>query len=192
MTLFREEELATVLKGLKNNKASGADSGINEFLKYDGSEVRNKLLKIMNMIFEKGEVPNDFRKTLIKPLYKKGDKSECRNYRGISLVSVGSKLLSNVILFRLRDTIDKVLKEGQRGFRKGRGCVDQVFTLRFIINKSLRCQTPLVLSFIDYEQAFDSVDRRAVVKVLSLYGIPEKYIKVICMLCMRIILLLLR
>ena len=64
--LFCEEELATLLKGLKNNKALGADSVINEFLKYGGSEVRNKLLKIMNMIFEKEEIPNDFRKTLIK------------------------------------------------------------------------------------------------------------------------------
>ena len=44
---------------------------INEFLKYGGSEVRNKLLKIMNMIFEKGEVPNDFRKTLIKQCIRK-------------------------------------------------------------------------------------------------------------------------
>ena len=74
--LFSGEEIATVLKGLKNNKAPGADSMINEFIKYGGSEVRNKLLKIMNMIFQKGEVPNDFRKTLIKTLYKKGDKSE--------------------------------------------------------------------------------------------------------------------
>ena len=41
--------------------------------------------------------------TLIKPLYKKGDKSVCLNYRGISLVSVGIKLLSNMNTFRLRD-----------------------------------------------------------------------------------------
>ena len=54
---------------------------------------------IMNKIFEKGELPNGFRRNLIKLLYKNKDKSECRNYRGISLVSVGSKLLSNVILF---------------------------------------------------------------------------------------------
>ena len=47
---------------------------VNELLKYGGSEVKNKLLKIVNTIFEKGEVPSDFRKTLIKPLYKKGDK----------------------------------------------------------------------------------------------------------------------
>ena len=53
--LLSEEELATVLKGLKNNKAPGADSMINEFLKYGGSEFRNKLLKIMNMKFEKGK-----------------------------------------------------------------------------------------------------------------------------------------
>ena len=156
--LFSEEGLATVLKGFKNIKALGADSVTNEFLKYGGSEVKNKQLKIMSMIFEKGEVPNDFRKTLTKPLYKEGDKSECRNYRGISMVSLCSKLRSNMILLRLRDAVDKVLREEQCGFRKGRGCVDQVFTLRLIIEKSLRCQTPLVLSFIDYEQAFDSVD----------------------------------
>ena len=67
--LFSEEELVKVLKWWKNNKASDADSVVNEFLKYGGSEVRNKLLKIKKMIFEKGEVPNNFRKTLIKLLY---------------------------------------------------------------------------------------------------------------------------
>ena len=76
--LFSEEELATVLKGLKNNEGPYADSGISEFFKYGGSEVRNKQLRVMNMIFEKEEVPKVFRKTLIKPLCKKGDKSECR------------------------------------------------------------------------------------------------------------------
>ena len=48
---------------------------INELLKYGGSEVRNKVLKIMNMISEKDDVPSNSRKTLVKPLYKKGDKS---------------------------------------------------------------------------------------------------------------------
>ena len=71
--LFSEEELATVLKGLRNNKAPCVDSVVNEFLKYGGSDVRNKLLKIMSMTFEKGEVHSYFRKFLNKPLYKKGD-----------------------------------------------------------------------------------------------------------------------
>ena len=79
-----------------------------------------------------------------------------------------------MILFRLRDAVNKGLREEQCGFRKGRGCVDQIFTLRLIIEKCLSCQTPLVLSFIDYEKAFNSVDKRALAKVLSLYGIPDK------------------
>jgi len=65
-----------------------------------------------------------------------------------------------MILFRLRDAED--IREEQFGFWKGRGCVDQNFTLRLIIEKHLSYQTALGLSFIDYEQAFDSVDRRAV------------------------------
>ena len=63
--LFCEEKLVTVLKGLKNNEVPSAASVVNEFLRYGGSELRNKLLKIMNMFFWKRA---DFRKTLIKPL----------------------------------------------------------------------------------------------------------------------------
>ena len=62
-----------------------------------------------------------------------------------------------MILFRLKGAVEKVLKQKQCGFRKGRRCVDQIFTLRLIIDKCL--------NFIDYEQAFDSVNRRALSKV---------------------------
>ena len=84
-----------------------------------------------------------------------------------------------ILFFRLRDAVDKVLREEQCGFRKGRICVDQNFTFKLIIEKCLRYQTSLVLSFITYERAPDFVDRRALAKVLSLYGILDKYIKVI-------------
>ena len=53
--LFCKEGLATVLKGLKSNKTPGTNSVVNEFLKYGGAEDRNKVLKIMNMILEKGK-----------------------------------------------------------------------------------------------------------------------------------------
>ncbi|XP_065578594.1 uncharacterized protein LOC136039004 [Artemia franciscana] len=62
---------------------------------------------------------------------------------------------------------------------KGRECVDQILTLRLIIEKCLTHLTPLVLSFIDYEQALDSADSRALAKVLSLNCIPDKYLKVV-------------
>ena len=106
-------------KWIKNNKAPGADSFVNEFLKYIDSEVGNQILEIMNAIFEKGEVPSDFKKILIKPLYNKGDKSDCGNNRGIILVYVGSKLVDtfytdtfilSMILLILRYAVDKLIR----------------------------------------------------------------------------------
>ena len=70
-----------------------------------------------------------------------------------------------MILFILRGDVDKVLREEQCGFGKDRGWVDQIFNLRLIIEKCFSFQTPLVLSIIDFEQAFNSVDRRALAKV---------------------------
>jgi len=75
----------------------------------------------MNIIFEKGEVPSNFRETLIKPLFKKGDKDECDNYRDLCLVSLGSTLFSMMIYFRLRDAEDKVLRAEQCGLNKRGG-----------------------------------------------------------------------
>ena len=75
--------------------------------------------------------------------------------------------------------VDKALREEQCGFRKGRRYIDQIITLRSIIEKWPSHQTSLVLSFIDYEEVLDSADRRALVKVLSLYGISDKYTIVI-------------
>ena len=60
-------------------------------------------------------------------------------------------------LFRLRVTVDKFLREEQYGFKKGGRCVNQIFSLRIITEKCLIFQTPLVLSFMDYEQASDSI-----------------------------------
>ena len=71
--LFCEKELATVRKGLKNNKAPGADTGINGLLKYGGSEVRNKSWMIINIILKKGKYLAIFWKTLLLLLYMKGD-----------------------------------------------------------------------------------------------------------------------
>ena len=89
-------------------------------------------------------------------------------------MSVGSKLLNMMILLKLRDAIDKVLREEQRGFRRGRRCFYEIFSLRLIIvrfGKYLSHQIRCVFSFTNYEEAFDSADRITVARVLSLYGV---------------------
>ncbi|KAL9952861.1 hypothetical protein ACROYT_G040182 [Oculina patagonica] len=75
--------------------------------------------------------------------------------------------------------VDKRLREEQAGFRKDRSCTDQIATLRIILEQSLEWNSPVYATFVDYEKAFDSVDREVLWKLLRHYGIPEKYITLI-------------
>ena len=70
-------------------------------------------------------------------LYRKGDRSECSNSRGINLISVVGKLYGRVLIKRVRARTECAIGEGQCGFRQGRGCMDQVFDVRQVCEKYL-------------------------------------------------------
>ena len=81
------------------------------------------------------------------------------NWRGITLLSVPSKVFTRILLDRMKGALDKKLREEQAGFRKNKSCTDHIATLRIIIEQSIEWQSPLYINFIDFEKAFDSVDR---------------------------------
>ncbi|GFR70006.1 reverse transcriptase SR3-left [Elysia marginata] len=95
------------------------------------------------------------------------------------LLSVPVKVLNRVILERLKEAVDPLLRDQQAGFRKDRSCADQIASLRIIVEQSLEWNSPLYINFIDYEKAFDSVDRETLWKFLKHYGIPKKIISII-------------
>ncbi|VDO74779.1 unnamed protein product [Schistosoma margrebowiei] len=109
----------------------------------------------------------------------KKDLSKCENYRGITLLSVPGKVFNRVLLNRMKDTVDAQLRDQQGGFRKDRSCTDQIETLRIIVEQSIEWNSTLYIIFIDYEKAFDSVDRRTLWKLLRHYGVPEKIVNII-------------
>ena len=82
--------------------------------------------------------------------------------------------MATVILNRMRDAIDEKLRQEQAGFRPGRSCCEQIFTLRQIIEKTLMWQTPVVINFVDFRKTFDSVHRESIWKILKTYDIPTK------------------
>ena len=105
----------------------------------------------------------------IVPLYKgKGDVHECGNSRGISLLSVVGKLYGRILINRIRDKTETVISEVQSGFRKGRGCTDQIFIVRQICEKYLAKGKDVYFAFLDLEKAYDRVDRDAMWDVLRL------------------------
>ena len=143
-----------------------------ETLKEGGVTVLEGLVRVFNICFMLSIVPMDWVITCMVPLYKgKGDVHECSNFRGISLLSVVGKVFGRVLINRIRDKTENVIVEVQGGFRRGRGCKDQIFIVRQICKKYLGKGKDVYFAFLDLEKAHDRVDRDAVWNVLRLYGI---------------------
>ena len=100
------------------------------------------------------------------------------------LLSTPGKVLNRVLLERMKEALDPKLRDQQAGFRRNRSCADQIASLRIIMDQLLEWNpppppSPLYISFIDYEKAFDSVDRETMRKLLRHCGVPEKIISLI-------------
>ena len=96
----------------------------------------------------------------------KGDPPDCNNWRGITLLAYCGKVMSRVILNRIRNIVDKRLRQEQAGFREGRSTVDQINTLRVIIEQFAEYQASLYVLF-NFERAFDSVDRKKIWRAME-------------------------
>ena len=75
------------------------------------------------------------------------------------LLSIPSKVLTRVILNRMKEAVDEVLRYEQVRVRKNRSCTDQIATLRIIVEQPIEWSSPLYLLFVEFEKAFDSLDR---------------------------------
>ena len=172
-----EEEVTKAIKSLKNGKAAGIDLIHAEMLKADITTSTRVLTDLFTCIWTNSTTPDDWTNRLIVKLPKKGDLGNCENWRGITLLSIPSKVFYKILLSRIDTAIDGKLRPEQAGFRKGKGCIDQSFTLYNIIEQSLQWNAPLHVNFIDFKKAFDSVHRDSLSKIISSYDIPQKLVK---------------
>ncbi len=172
-------EISKAIKTLKSAKAAGPDGIPPEALKTDIQTSTEMLYPLLLKIWEQEKVPEDWKRGYLVKLPKKGDLSSCTNWRGIMLLSIPGKVLSRIILDRLKTALDKKLREEQAGFRKDRSCTDHIATMRIIIEQSSEWQTPLYAVFVDFQKAFDSVDREVIWKLMNHYGFPRKFIAII-------------
>ena len=92
---------------------------------------------VIQLMWKMGEVVEDWRRAIIVPLYKKDNKMVCNNYRGISLLSVSSKVYVKTLDRQLRSGTESRVLEVQGAFKSGRSCVDQIFTIRQLNEKIL-------------------------------------------------------
>ena len=141
---YNETKIA--IDKLKKNKSPGMDNIYPEMIKFGGEPLVSSIQHLCNRIWEQEKIPEEWEIGTIIPLPNKGDLCVCSNWRGITLLSIPSKVLSIIILNRMKKAVEKVLRDEQSGFRSGRSCTDAIFALKTIIEKANEYNTPFFIT----------------------------------------------
>ncbi len=164
-----KEKVIKAIGDLRSGKAPGVDGITSELFKYGGETVSDWIHVLCKLAYKEGRVPQDWSKAVIVPIYKgKVDKTECINYRGISLLSIPGKVYGKIIIRRMQEITNDKVSEEQGGFRTGNGCIYQIFHMRMIIEKMLA--KDVYAAFMDLEKAYDRVDWEALWDVLRIWS----------------------
>lgn len=176
-----KEEIREIIHKMKNNKSPGENGITAENLKYGGEIVIDKVHELIKIIWNTEKMPQQWAKALIVPVPKKGDRTECSNYRGIAISDITYKVLAIVIKRRLEGYIEAELGEYQAGFRKNRSTSDQIFTMKQILIGAYEYEIPTQMLFVDFKAAYDSIIKEKMYEALRVMGIPRKIIRLVKM-----------
>jgi hypothetical protein len=153
---------------LKSYKSPGTDNITSELIKAGGETLYSETHRLTCCIWNKEELPQQWKESIIVPIYKKGDKTGCNNYRVISLLSTAYKILSNILLARLTLYVNEIIGDHQCGFRHNRSTMDQIFYIREILEKKWEYNGTVHQLFIDFKKAYDSVMKFFTISCLNL------------------------
>lgn len=172
-------EICAAIKSMKCGKAAGNDGLPIECFKAEPYAMARILYPLFVKIWSSESFPSEWKESTIIKLPKKGDKKKCNNWRGISLLPAAFKIFNKVVLDRIAEKLNDSIRNTQAGFRPGRSCIDQISTVRILIEQAAEFNSTMYLTFIDYEKAFDALKREYIWMALDARGIPQKIINII-------------
>ena len=131
----------------------------------------------MVALFEKGVFPERWTKSIVLPLFKKGDANNPNIHRGMSLCDASSKVYGTFINLRLPEWVEmnNITCVYQAGFKRNYSTTDRMFTLLALIQTQISLNRKMYVAFIDFEKAFDSVNRKLLWLILLKNGIGGNY-----------------
>ncbi len=170
-------EVRVAIQTMKTSTAPGPDRLSVDLLRAGGHRLHEILAAHLTSYLQKERIPDQWRTSRTVLLFKKGEREDLRNYRPICLLSVLYKLFTKIILTRISRTLDEAQPQEQAGFRKGFSCMDHIQTVSRVIEVCREYRLPLVLTFVDYEKAFDSVEFNAILSALVDQGVDPSYVR---------------
>ncbi|KAK3565172.1 hypothetical protein QTP86_000478 [Hemibagrus guttatus] len=170
-SFITQAEVTEVAQQLLGGKTPGVDEIHPEYLKSLDVVGLSWLTRLCKIAWQSGTVPLDWATGVVVPLFKKGDRRVCSNYRGITLLSLPGKVYSRVLERRVRPLVEPRIQEEQCGFCSSRGTLDQLYTLHRVLEGSWEFAQLVQQCFVDLEKAFDRVPRGILWEVLWEYGV---------------------
>ena len=162
-----------VLKLTKNGKTPEQDIINWDLYKYAPQVFKLRLLQFLNNIYRENCIPNERRNAIVTPIFKKGDRREPQNYRGVSILNTCYKIHSKILNMKLQKYSEAFMTEIQNGFQKGRSCTDPTFCLKLLIEKIREFNLKTHLLFTDYEKAFDNIEKQILFNILKSRHVPD-------------------
>ncbi|KAK6740728.1 hypothetical protein RB195_008899 [Necator americanus] len=166
-------EVRVAIKSMKPGTASGPDFISADFLRAGGHPLH------------KEKIPDQWKTSRTVLIHKKGDREDLRNYRPICLLSVLYKVFTKIILTRISRTLDEAQPQEQAGFRQGFSCSDHNQTVSRVIEICREYRLPIVLTFVEHEKEFDSVEANAILSALVDQGVDASYVRKLANCCDR-------
>jgi hypothetical protein len=163
------------LRSTPNKRAPGPDHLPNEFLKHMPQEFLDMLFDLFRLQLHIGRTCPSWKTSLTTLIHKKDDPTVLSNYRPIGLANTTYKLWTSCITDALSRYCSHagILSDSQSGFRPKRRCLQQLLSLTGAIEDSKRSGTDLYITYIDFANAFGSVDHIRLASVMNMLGIPQ-------------------
>jgi len=174
-----EDKLA--IDKLKSHISPGIFQTPAELIKAGGRTICLEIHKLITPFWKKEKLPEEWKESITVPIHKKGDKTDCNNYRGISLLPTTYKILSNILLSRFVPHAKEIIGDPQCGFRSNRSTIDHIFWIHHIREKQWEYNEEVHQLFIELKKAYHSVRREVLYRILIDFGIPRKLVRLINM-----------
>ncbi|GAB0187868.1 probable carboxypeptidase X1 [Grus japonensis] len=142
-------------------------------------ELADVIARPLSIIFERswrtGEVPEDWRKANVTPVFKKGKKKDPGNYRPVGLTSIPGKVMEQLILGVINEYVEEkvVIRSGQHGFTKGKSCLTNPIAFYDGMTSWVDEGRPVDVVYLDFSKAFGTVSHNILISKLRQCGLDE-------------------
>ena len=157
-------EVELAINKLKSHKSSGIDQIPSELIKAGGRTICSEIHELITSIWKKEKLPEEWKESIIVPIHKKGEKTDCNNYRGISLLPTAYKMFSNILLSRLIPYAKEIIGDHQCGFRRNRSTIDHIFCICQILEKKWEYSAEVHQLFIDSRKLMTQLGGRSYIR----------------------------